>query len=384
MSILARIAATQLPNTLDDAPVMTKENYARQARGASTPLRFATSSSGVPAPYARLEHMGCLTADAFRLAGMTADDAQLNLAAPAPHPSGWMAQKGANAIGATPLNHDFTDWERPIREGTGAEATVLSSIPAKALDLADEVASAHGQPREIFPNLEVGFLTGHLLRPGTRRELRDRWGLETTREFYGSSEAGMVAGAIDESRRMVPLLHRLILEIEVNGEIIDIRDVDRPTEGSLLISDPARTSIDLTRYRQGDRVRVYPDDPLPRLKPLGREDDAVDFAGALVHPSDLFEAVDETIPTASNALAVVYDNEQQVSLEVYVEGLDDVDTIAFYETLCDRQPALRHAIGERPAERITAIAVEDLGSLSFVNDDGLKGRRIVFMSDRDE
>lgn len=382
--MLERIAATQLPNTLDDTPVMTKEDFASQARDSSVPLRFATSSSGVPAPFARPEHMGRLTADAFRLAGMTADDAQLNLAAPAPHSSGWLAQKGASAIGATPLNRDFTDWERTIHEGTAAEATVLSSIPAKALDLANEVASTYGPPAGIFPNLEVGFLTGHLLRPGTRRDLRERWGLETTREFYGSSEAGMIAGAIDESRRMVPLLHRLILEVEVDDEIIDIREFDEPTEGSLLISDPARTSIDLTRYRQGDRVRVYPDDPLPRLTPLGREDDAVDFAGALVHPGDLFEAVDEAFPTASNALAVVYDTEKPVSLEVYIQGPNEVDTVGFYDALCNRQPALRHAIGERPGKRISATAVKDPNRLPVADDDGLKGQRIVFMSDRDD
>lgn len=382
MALLERIAATQLPNTLGDVPVLTKEDFARQAQASSAPLQFATSNSKVPAPYARPAHMGGLTADAFRLAGMTPDDAQLNLAAPAPHASAWMAQQGANAIGASLLNRDFTDWERPVRAETAHEATVLSSIPAKALELADEVESSHGPPAEVFPNLEVGFFTGHLLRPGTRRELCERWGLETTREFYGSSEAGMVAGAVDDSRRMVPLLHRLVLEIETEDGIIDIRDLTEPTEGSLLITDPARTAITLRRYRQGDWVRVYPAEPLPLITPLGRSDDAVDFDGALLHPGDLFDAVTEVFPTASNATAVVDDEDRPVSMQVYLEGVSDPNTEAFYEALCDRQPALRHAVGEGPAGRITTTALGDLDELPFDVSDGLKEQAIVFSSER--
>lgn len=381
MSWLERIATIQLPNTVDDAPIMTKEDFARQAQASTAPLRFSTSRSGVSAPYARPEHMGRLTADAFRLAGMTPEDGQLNLAAPAPHASGWMAQQGANGIGATLLNRDFTEWDRPVRDGTAHEATVLSSIPAKALEMADTIESSLGSPAEVFPNLEMGFFTGHILRPGTRRELCDRWGLETTREFYGSSEAGMIAGAVDDSRRMVPLLHRYVLEIEVDEGIVDIRDVAEPTEGSLLITDPARTAVTLTRYRQGDWVRVYPDDPLPRITPLGRSDDAIDFAGALLHPGDLFDAINEAFPTARNATAVVDDTAQPISLEVFLEGVREPNDETLYEALCECQPALRQAIGETPTGRITAAAIDNLDVLPFNTTDGLKERDIVFMSD---
>lgn len=383
MITVRAIAGTQLPNTLGDAPVLTAEKYARQARSSAAPLRFATSRSGVPAPVARPEHMTRLCADAFELAGMTPEDGQLNLAAPAPHASGWMAQKGANTVGASLLNRDFTDWERPIDEGTASRATVVSSVPAKAQEMADEIKATQGSAADLFPNLEIGFFTGHLLRPGTRRRLRDRWGLEMTREFYGSSEAGMIAAAVDESRRLVPLLHRHILELEVDDEIVDIRELAEPTEGSLLVTDPARTSVNLTRYRQGDLVRVYPDDPIPRLMPLGRADDAVDFDGALVHPGDLFEAVDEVFPTGSDAIAVVHDAERPVTIEVHIEGATDAKSAAFYEALCTRQPALRHALGSNPEGRLTTRIVDDLDELSVADDDGLKERQIVFTSEQD-
>ncbi len=380
MDFERRIAATQLPNTLGDAPVMTKEDFAREAREASAPLRFATSQSGVPAPVATPTHVGRICADALRVAGLTTDDVHLNLAAPAPHASAWSANRGLARLGARSLNRNFTDWERPIEEGVASTATVVSSIPGKALDVADEVERSHGPPTEVFPSLDVGLFSGQLLRPGVRTELASRWGLETTREFYGSSEAFLVAAATDDSRRLVPLLNHHVLEIEVDGDIVDVRDVETPTEGSILITDPARSAVTLQRYRQGDWVRVHPDDPLPRITPLGRSDDAIDLDGALLHPADLFDAIGEVFPDEPTTVVYVHDADPPTTVEVFVEGAVDPRTDELHEALLARQPALGHAIGDAPGERIEVSPVADLGELSFLTEDGLKSQLIVFES----
>ena len=380
MDIHRRIAVDQLPNTLGDAPVLTPAAYARQARAADAPLRFATSKSNVPAPIARPAHVARICADALRVAGITSASIHLNLGAPPPHASGWSANRGFTALGATALNRNFTDWERPIDAGEAGRATVLSSIPNKALDLADEIAAAHGSPATVFPNLQVGLFSGQLLRPTVRRTLADRWALETTREFYGSSEATLVAAADDESRRLVPLLHRFVIELETDTGIVDVRDVDEPTEGSILITDPARAAVTLRRYRQGDRIRVHPDDPVPRITPLGRADDAIDLDGAVLHPGDLYDAVEEVHQAARDAVAYVRDDDEPVTVELFVIGATGSRTAALYDALCERQPALAHAIGESPGERITVTPVDDVEDVPVVDRAGVKAQMVVFAS----
>ncbi|AUX09406.1 phenylacetate-CoA ligase [Halalkaliarchaeum desulfuricum] len=382
MEHVQRIAATQLPNTLGDVPVMTKEEFARVARESDAPLRFATSKSGVPAPWAGIDHVARICADALRVAGVTDEAVHLNLGAPPPHSSGWSANLGFAELGATSLNRSFDYWERPIEEGVAETATVLSSIPGKAIDVAAEVEEAYGDPGDVFPNLSVGLLSGQLLRPATRRTIGEQWNLAETRELYGSSEASLVAAAPDESRKLVPLLNRHILEIEVGGDIVDVRDVETPTEGSLLITDPARSALTLRRYRQGDRVRVYPDDPLPRITPLGRADDAIDLDGALLHAADLFEAIGEVFPDASNTVVYVHDESPPTAVEVFIEGVADPRTDDLYEALLERQPALSHAVGEQPDDRIAVATVADIDDLPFLDDEGLKSRLIVFAAEQ--
>lgn len=382
MEPLERITATQLPNTLGDEPPMSQTEYTEAAKRASEPLSFATSQSGVPAPFSDPRLIQRIVADSFRLAGMTSSDGQLNAAAPHPHLSGWAANLGAADIGATILNDDFSDWQTVIEEGRAGEATVIASLPSKALDVGQEVVAAYGPPNELFPNLRVGHFTGQVFRPSVRAELKAQWGLDTTREFYGSSESVMIAVAVDETRRLIPLLNHHILELEVDDDIVDIRDVNEVTEGSLLITTPARSALTLRRYRQGDWVRIYPDDPLPRITPLGRADEAIDFDGALVHPEDLFDAIADAFPVARNAVVFADDRAYPTTVEVFLEGVDQPGIEQFYAALSDRQPALRHALGERPHERIEVSGVEDISALPFVDDSGLKSTQIVFATDK--
>jgi len=384
MTAERRIAVNQLPNTLADAPVMDDAEFTRRARDAETPLRFSTSRSGVSVPIERPDHVGRICADALRVAGLAPTDVHLNLSAPVPHSSGWSANRGFYTLGATSLNRDFTDWERPVEDGSARTATVVSSIPGKMADLAEEIEAAYGPPEEVFPALEIGAFAGQLLRPNVRETIESRWGLSETREFYGSSEASMIAAATDGSRRMVPLLNHHVIEIEVDGEIVDIRDVSEPTEGEILITDPARSAVTLRRYRQGDRVRVYPSDPIPRITPLGRADDAIAVEGALLHPGDLYDAIHETFPEATTAVTYVRDAREPVTLEVFLEGTSEQRTDELYEALVSRQPALGHAVGERPDERLEITGVNDVRELPMVPETELKSQLVVFESDREE
>lgn len=379
MAGIDHIAANQLPNTLGDAPVTTGDEFARAAANVDAPLQFATSRSGVATPVTRPEHITGICRDCLGLAGFSADDVNLNLFAPPPHMSGWAARRGFSAIGGRSLNRNFTDWEDAI--GEADRATAMSSIPGKALALADVIAEQHGEPATVFPNLEMGAFSGSPLYPSQRDSLKDRYGLASTREFYGSSEAALVAAATDESRELVPLLNRFVLEIEVDGRPVDVREVETPTEGSILITDPARTAVPLRRYRQGDLVRVIPADPLPRIVPLGRADNAINVEGAIVHPDDLWGAIDVVFPEATGIIVRVDDSRRPPSIAVHHDGRADDRAGALYDALCTRQPALEHALAGGPDDQLTVTAVESTADLPIPPGADLKPRQIVFEAD---
>lgn len=360
MGVIGRIADEQLPNRLADESVMTTEAFVRQAEAADAPYRFATSRSGKSSPYAGTERIASNCADAEALLGITPDDRLLNLLAPRPHLSAFAARAGARQLGASILTDSFDDLDAAIGDPAAASATAVLSIPSKASELADEMADRHGHPAEVFPNLELGLVGGELVRPDLRERLRETWGVAAVREFYGSSEAGLVAAGVDETRRLVPLLNHYVLELEVRGELLDIREIDSPTVGSLLITDPNREAIELVRYRQGDAVRVHPGEPLPRIEPLGRADDAISLAGAIVHPGDLYRAIATACGPAVEPAAIYDQTMSPPRLEVIVAGSDDDRRGAIHEQIRQEIPGLEHALTGTAAERLRIRQVNDL------------------------
>ena len=375
-----RIVTDQLPNMLSDEPVKTAEEFGRGARDADTELTFATSRSGMPSPVARPELVVGPCVDGMVLMGF-GDGGLLNLNAPEPHLSGWLGQRATDVLGAASYNDHFEDYHRVVERGRAEEMTALCSVPSMTVAKGEEVRKRYGEPSDVFPNLELGMLGGEIVRPSVRRRVKELWGISRTREYYGSSEASMVACAVDESRHLVPLLHRFVLEVEIDGEIVDVREPAEPTEGSILITDPAREAIDLTRYRQGDRVRVHPGDEIPRIEPLGRADNAINVEGALVHPADLYEIVGETFGEDADCLPYVLDATEPIVLEVFVVGASTDRTSAFFDRLFATYSDVEFALAGTVDEQIKVTYVDSIEDVPLPNAEELASRQIVFQSE---
>ncbi len=380
MDIIGQIKHEQLTNSLSDEPITESDEFARQARATEAPHTFRTSRSGTTSPYHDTEVIGRVCADALALMGVTSEDNLLNFCAPRPHLSGMATVWGGEYLGTTILNDHFDEYERVIEAGTAADATGMVSIPSIAVSKAKEISERYGEPSEHFPNLDIGMIGGEIPRQSIREQIKSLWDIDRLREFYGSSETTLLAVGTDESRQLVPLLHRFVIEIEVDGKIVDIRDVRETCDGSILITHPGRKAVDLTRFRQGDRIRVHPGDEMPRIEPLGRDDDAINVDGALIHPADLFSALDELLDQNVLAVPVVRDADQPLSIEVCITGSSSIDRGAFVDELVRSNSALVHALEAAAEERIRITSVDSLDDHPVLSSIEFQPGTVVFES----
>lgn len=383
MDLLTKIRENQIENTLN-APVQTPEEVL-----ASVPdeveggMVFETSGrSGSPKriPCTTLEHVLGLAEDALRLAGFEGDVA-LDLGAPLPHPTGWGLREVMPRLGGRAVNEHFNDFGTVIEDGSSSEVTALFGVPNVARAIGEAIAEDYGPPAEIFPNLESIGVAGDFLTPDRRETLLDLWGATTVREMYGAAEVLAVAGAVDDTRRLVPFLHKLVLEIIPNDDpdsIVDIRDVTEERRGSLLITDPAREAIDLTRYRIGDTVSVHPTGELPRITVLGREDDCINLSGALLYPSQIHETVGDTFGAGTDWVAKVSEHDYP-SLDFYIVN-GDGDGDRFLETLLERNGPVREAYNDVGV--IESLDVHHVSSRDAIPnasiEGGIKAQHVVF------
>jgi len=259
--------------------------------------------------------------------------------------------------------------------------TAVFGVPSVAEAIGKEVAATDGPPTEVFPNVERICTAGDLLTANRRETLVELWGADVVREVYGASEFMGIAAAIDNTRKLVPLLNRFVFEIipdDNPDSIIDIRDVAGERRGSLLITDPAREAVDLTRYRIGDAVAVYEGDDLPRITVLGREDDSINLAGALLYPSQIHEAIRATFGAGTDWVATVADREHP-QVDFHVVGQTE-DTEAFIDGLLDRNQPLKQAYRDVGViERIDVHYPDSREEIPGLPEtEGIKTRHVVF------
>ena len=380
MEPIDRIVEGQLLNDLTDQPIMESADFVTAVNSSRASHQFATSRSMTPTVYESMQHVADISATALTVMGCGPDDAVLNLLAPRPHLSGVAAKKGARTLGTTMHNLHFNDFIKVIEEGHGGNITIVTSIPSIVLQKGREIAQGYGEVPQVFPNLKRAFLGGEPVRSMHRTATKTMWGVDSVHEFYGSSEVSLIAVGPDESRRLVPLLNHLIIELYDGEQIIDIRDIETIQTGELLITDPNREAINLCRYRQGDRIRVYPDPDIPRIEPLGRADDAIDLDGALVHPTDLFDAIEAADLTVEESYVDVEDKEYPTTLTIYATTNGTFDDQAFKNTLLDANPALVNVIEDDTQSRIDVKLVNSSSEIPVDTRHELSDSQIWFES----
>lgn len=401
-----------VPDIDDHPPTTVADLAAAHADAGPATLAFRTSGStgdpkGVPYGPSDVVDLAFAGARGFALAGVTADDATVNLGAPAPHISGWMLYAATRALGATPLNRNVTDWETVVGGEAAATATVVGSTPSVLRSVGRRLAAERVPPRELFPNLRLAPTGGEPTTPRMRADLKELWGFDSVQDTYGTTETGLVAAAVDESRLLVPLLDRFLLEVfphesdpgdpdtaAVDGgaldapagpDPVDVREVTEPTTGSLLITDPEREVVPLYRYRIGDVVTVHPASDVPRLEVLGREDNAVNLGGALLYERDVEQALDDVYGLALRTWKafVARDDRDDPVVRVYAVGSDlDDRPEAVRQRLFDHNAPVAEAFDLGAVGDIDVVVVPDLSAVEAAEDvsfdDTRKTERFVF------
>lgn len=393
-NITSLLGPTQDASTVLNRPITTPAEL-RNADQQDDELCFQTSgSTGTPKriPYGAYEliDIARTAATGFQLAGLTEDDGIMNLGAPTPHISAWMLDCSAKLLGARTYNTDVSDFEEILKRGDEAAITVVGSTPSVIRTLGRRLEREYGPPRELFPNVRLAPTGGEPTTERLRADLRRLWGFEEIRDGYGATETGLIAMATDESRRLVPLLNRFVIEVlpDANGsdEPMDIRDVEEQTVGSILISDPNRQRLPLFRYRIGDQIRVHPAD-VPRIELLGREDDAISFGGALLYEMQIENALRDVYGEAMvEWKAFVSKTEaDDTAARVYVVGNLDAREGAFLDALFERSTPVEEAYDLGLADGLALTSVGSVEEIERQEDvtvsDDRKVNRIVFAAE---
>ncbi|MFB6229355.1 MAG: GH3 auxin-responsive promoter family protein [Halobacteriales archaeon] len=383
MDLLNRIREEQIENTLDASVQPSDSVFEDAADDVPDGMVFETSgSSGSPKriPYGDIERVVGPIAECLGLAGFE-DEVILNLGAPRPHPTGWGLREAAPRLDSRATNGHFKDYRTVIENGSAENVTAVFGVPSVTEAIGAEIAATDGPLSDVFPNVELIGTAGDLLTANRRETLTEMWGADTVREMYGASEFMGIAAAVDDTRKLVPLLNRFVLEMIPDDDpdsILDIRDVVGERRGSVLITDPSRETVDLTRYRIGDKVAVYEGEDLPRITVLGREDDSINLAGALLYPSQIHEAIRATFGAGTDWVAKVTDREHP-KVDFYVID-EEEDTEAFIQDVLERNGPVREAY--RDVGVIKRIDVHYPDSREAVpgldGTEGIKTQHVVF------
>ncbi len=383
MDLLTRISDEQLENTLD-APVQSSGGVFDDApTEVEDGMVFETSGSSGSAkriPYGDVERVIGPIAECLGLAGFE-DEVVLNLGAPRPHPTGWGLQEAAPRLGGRAANGHFKDYRTVIENGSAEQVTAVFGVPSVTEAVGAEIAATDGPPSDVFPNVERIGTAGDLLTANRRETLTEMWGADVVREMYGASEFMGIAAAVDDTRKLVPLVNRFVLEIIPDDDpdtVLDVRDVVGERRGSLLVTDPARETVDLTRYRIGDKVAVYEGDELPRMTVLGREDDSINLAGALLYPAQIHEAIRATFGAGTDWVARVSDREHPEVDFYVVDGAEDTE--AFIDGILERNGPVKEAYRDVGViERIDVHYPDSREAVPGLNGaEGIKTRHVVF------
>lgn len=391
MDIVDKILDGEIPPGAADGSVMGSEELRQQVDEKDLDDLFVVQTSGsggdpkqVPFTYSELDRQRDIPADGFKLGGLKEHHTVLDLGAPLPHFSGWVIREGSRRAGAEAINRTFQDYPDVIEWREAPEVDAVITLPQVAVSVGEEIEGEYGHPAELFSEPEIGLMSGDIVTDGVRDRLKELWGFSEVVEFYSAVDGNVMASAVDESRRMVPLTNHYVFEIipdHEQNEIYDIRELEEETAGSILITDPDREAIDFHRYRIGDKVRVYPEEDIPRVEVLGKEGETVNLAGVLLYPKQIEGAVEDTYGReVSDWVAEVSRPETKPAVDFYIAGdvAEDRETEFRYH-LFERNTPLREAYEEvEVIDRLNVRTVSSTEEMPVERGEGIKSARIVF------
>lgn len=383
----------------DGEDILNPEELERKTRNLTfeEALTFESSgTSGEPKriPYAieNLEEQKKHEKKAFLIGGMTEEDVVMTLGAPLNSISGWASRSGSRKVGAEVLNRSFNDYKKVIKSRENRDVTCIFATPLVAKAIGNEIEEEFENPENVFPNMSKGFMFGDLLPENLKQDLKEQWGFDQLRSLYGTVEADVIA-IEDKTGKLVPLIDRLVIEIlpyengEKQQQPVDIREIEDEVKGSILISDPERDKIDITRYEIGDIIRVYPEDPIPHIEVLGREDNTINLGGAPLYENELHKAIVDTYGSQVTDWKVLVSRENsKPALDLFVVGEIQEEKEKLLENLFRRAPPVEEAYSDVGSGIINHIDIQvkhgeeeirsEISSEDIEND--VKSNRIIF------
>ena len=301
-----------------------------------------TTGEPVAVGFTRRDHEENSTVggEAFRIAGVRADDTVAHCLNDALYAGGIADHMALEASGATVV---------PV--GTGQSRRLLDLIPRLGITaifgtlsfpayLADRAREADVDPREL--RLRHIVTTGE---PGAgleavRPEIEAAWGATVADSFGMSDVWSTMAGACDEDEALhLTVAEHAVLELvdPDSGAPLELED---DASGEFVWTHLRREASPLLRYRSGDLGRVWTSPcacgrSSPRIRIDGRRDDMLRVQASNVYPQAI-SAILATEPRLGRHCVVADGDPVKPPLRVYVEAPADVDLAPVTQRLHDR------------------------------------------------
>jgi acyl-coenzyme A synthetase/AMP-(fatty) acid ligase len=315
--------------------------------------------------------------DAFKVLGLTSDDAILNLGAPEPHISGLLLEIAAMETGVSTYNRSLADYEQVLENGHNEAITTVIGQPLFLRSLAAELTTDERSASDLFPNVERVVSTGGNLLPRVRTQLERLWDPDRVQEAYASTEFGCIAVRPSMDELFVPMLDYHDIELLSDGadgpeSLVAIDDLDEPTTGSLVVSTRNREAYSFDRYEIGDGARVVPTEDGPRFEVLGRTDDAVRFGAIVLYEGEVASALDAAYDQSVQDWRAVVDandvGDPGVTVYVTGDGIRD-RTAEFREGLVEQSSAISTVDEFGIIDHIDVAVVDSLADCEWADDD---------------
>ena len=312
---------------------------ARRERLVRMHVTSGTTGEPVAVGFTQRDHEAnsAVGGEAFRIAGVRADDTVAHCLNYALYAGGIADHMALEASGATVV---------PV--GTGQSRRLLELIPRLGITaifgtlsfpayLADRAREAGMDPRELgLRHIVTAGEPGAGLE-GVRTEIERAWGATVADSFGMSDVWSTMAGACNEGEGLhLTVGDHAVLELvdPDSGAPLELED---GTSGELVWTHLRREASPLLRYRSGDLGRVWTSAcacgrSSPRISIDGRRDDMLRVQAVNVYPQAI-SAILAAEPQLGRHCVVAEGDPVKPPLRVYVEAPADVDLAGIAERL---------------------------------------------------
>lgn len=233
---------------------------------------------------------------------------------------------GGEKIGATVVPISTGNTKKQIQIMQDFKSTVLIATPSYALYMAETMKAMGINPRSI--GIKAAPLGAEPWSFEMREKIEEEWGMRA-HDSYGLSEI-MGPGVAFECQQQQ---HLHINEDHFIPEIVDtktLRPLPLGEKGELVFTCVTKEALPLIRYRTKD-ISSLVDSPcacgrntIRMTKCDGRSDDMLIIRGVNVFPSQIESVLLKLGETAPHYLLIVDRQNNLDSLEVWVEGKENI------------------------------------------------------------